>query len=748
MPKTVNMANMVIENMKEYSKEVALNRAIPYINDGLKPVTRALAYSLYLGSNKLKNDKYIKSQTACSDVIGKYHPHGMDSVYEAAINLANNRASIIESGSVLDLRTTEMNTAARYTEIRLSPLGKELFSTINMCKMVQSDLGYEMPETLKARFPYQLFSYNMNISAVTANTQLPLNPLEVIEALILMINNRIKGKETTTEELIDIIKGPDLYKRTTIFMSKESLKHLIDVGTGSCIELCDVEVDEKKYEIIIRELPYREKSPILTQKILRKSNNFHDNSDVSDFEKIAGIKDELGSVEDKSEEENIRIVIKVDEKYPIDFVLNELYNKTYIKRAHSIKYIFVNEDGTKLELYSVKDILNKAIDVNIEYFQNYYNTKIEELSKQFEVNKVLEKVTRPEHTEFVGKTIYDKDKVELMLNREGLGLTEYEINEILFKHPSILRRLSDRDVILKELNEYEEKIKELQEHLKLENILKDTKNYIEGEILPLVKDLKRYSQVVYSPLSVVTPKPRKIESSIETNIVLTKSGLIYKTDNVEEDSDNIKTYYTVTNSDFVVFVTDKAHIKINIDDIKTEPSPYNLYIAGLPERVGTRVLGVFIQTQEPSDATWYFISNTGAVKSVDEIMLFSKTKVTKGTNIDNVDFSIVGSYKVDRDLVNNKYILLVTRMGYVKLVPLNLFNPKNRESLYNRAMLMSDNDYVVYTDLIDKDFVSRRLNIGGGRVVELNESYVKSVMNKGVKVTSKNGIIEECILEG
>lgn len=755
-----NMASIALSNMKAYSKEVGINRAFPYVSDGLKPVNMSLLYALY--EEMKKSNRYIKSQTACSSVIGKYHPHGMDAVYLSAVKMAHDRGAPLESGSVLDCRTTDKVTAPRYTEIRLSPLGRELFSTIDITEMVESELGFQMPKTLKARFPYQLFTYNINIGVGMSNNQLPLNPREVMDAFEAAIKSRIKGKEVTTDELLKHIKGPDLYKRSTIYMSEESLRSLIDKGVATCIEVCDIDVIENKGEIHIKELPYREKSPILTDKILKKSNAFHDKlPNVNDRDKIKGIKDTTDAVSDLSGEEDIDIVIQVDvPKYTTDYVLNELYTKTDVKKSHTMMYVMVNEETGELDLYSVKDIFNRCIDVNIDYFRDIYNKELEKLDYENLVNKVLEKLTRPEHVDFIGKTFYKKDKVKLLHEREGLDLTLDEINNIVFKNASILRRLSDRDQILKELEEYEAKRLAILEKLKIENMLKDTENYIKRTLKPLVQDMVRYSNVVFSPLTSVTPKPRKIVIPEKRLVVVDKSDLLYSIPYDEDYSidklvqDGARRIYEASENDSLVIITENYHVKVLVKDIIEDKIPLTTFILSDDLRVGKRVIGTFLQkeygkditkqNEQETNNTWYFINNKGDIKVVKEGMLYSTTKLTKSTIVEDDEY-IVDTYKLDNEEVENTLVLVATKKGMVKMFPINLFGDKNRSSKYSRTIKLDDEDEVVYTELIRKSFVnaSAKLaiidNEGKELSIDLDNTFIKPILNKGVKV-SKDGI--------
>lgn len=753
--KRENLANVVLENTREYAKEVALRRSIPYVSDGLKPVARALAYVLYQESGKLKSDRYVKSQDACATVIGKYHPHNLDSVYETVVKMSGDKGSIFESGSTMSLKVMDSYTAPRYTAIRLSKLGRELFTTLHLCEMEPSEIGYDMPKQLLARFPYQLFTYNVNIGVGTSNQQLPLNPKEVINALTEMVRKKIEGKEITTDELMNHIKGPDLHEKSTIFMSKESLSHLIEMGVGHAIEVCDIEVIESSRNtfIHIKELPYRETSPNLTTSILHKSISYHDNNqDVGDMGKISGISDEVGAVIDQSSEEDIRIVIKLDKKFTVEHLLNELYTKTSLKRSHSIKYIMVDETGNEISLYSIRDLLNMSIDVNKMYFKNVYETKLAELERQFEINTVLEKVTRPEHTEFVGKAVFKKEKVKLLLEREGLDLTAYEITEILFKNSSMLKRLSDRDIILKELEDYKDKKKEILERLTEESIMKDILDYCENTLKPIVEDLDRSSEVVYTELSKATPKPRIIEIPDEKIVYTTENGLICSLDDNgeghEELLDKANNIYYAKDNDFITIVTEISHFKIPVKDIPSSEVPISSFGVSLHQNSGQRILGAFLQTAEPDqNMIWYFINNYGCIKTVKESVLYSKTKSTKSTQIED-DENIVEISRCAEENSKETLILLVTRKGFVKLVLSSIFQPKNRESRYNKAMNLEEGDEVIYVQFVSNTFdklkAELELNNETNVSVEINREFIKPILNKGIRVIERGLEIVRC----
>lgn len=750
--KKENLANIVLENTSKYAMEIALNRAFPFFTDGLKPVARSLAYALYLESNKLKNNNWVKSQTACSIVIGRFHPHGDASVYNTAVKMEHDKGSIIETGSTMSLKTTDDTTAPRYTDIRLSPLGRELFSTIHLCDVVESEMGYEMPSNLMVRFPHQLFGYNMNIGVGIANSQLPLNPKEVIEALIRYTEDKIKGKETETEVLAEIIKGPDLYKKHTVYMSRKSLESLINNGIGHAIEVCEVETVENKGIIHIKEIPYRDKVTTLINNIQEKSNNFIDKvQNIADFGKISGIKDKVGAIYDNgSTEDDIDIVIEVDTDrgYSIEHVLNQLYNKTGLKRSHSIKYIMVNPEDNKLQIYSIRDMFNYSIEVNKLYYRTKYEKELEDLIRQNELNIVLEKVTREEHRDFVGKAFFRKDKVELLLNREGLDLSKHEIKNILFENRSVLKNLSERDRVLKELEEFEPKKEAIEKRLTEKSILTDTLNYFKKTLMPIVEPMERDSKVVYSELSKVTPKPRKVEIPEERIVVVTNNNTVMSFldqggDLTEYIDENTKQVFRVSDNGYLVAVTETMHIPVKVSSLDDEEVSLQTFLVDTKCK---RVLNTFCLEKEPrKNLTWYFVNKSGGVKAVKEEILYSKSTV-KSTIIDD-DEEIIDVY-CEKQNVNFNCMLIVTNKGFAKIYYIDLVKPKNKESRYIKTIKLEDDDFVVYTRILGEDFGKAEIEIelenGERKVVTVDSEFVKPILNKGVRITDKGEKIVSC----
>lgn len=755
--KKENLANIVIDNTSKYAKEIALNRAFPYFDDGLKPVARSLAYALYIESDKLRKNSWVKSQTACSIVIGRFHPHGDVSVYNTAVKMEHDKGSIIETGSTMSLKTTDSTTAPRYTDIRLSPLGRELFSTVHLCEMIESEMDYMMPKYLLARFPYQLFGYNMNIGVGIANSQLPLNPKEVIQAFIKYTEDQIKGKYTKTSELAKIIKGPDLYKRHTIYMSKQSLESLIDRGVGHAIEVCDVELVENKGKIHIKEVPYRDKVPTLIASIQEKSNNFIDKvQNVGEFGKISGIQDKVGAVTDNgSKEDDINIVINVDTNkgYSLEDVLDQLYNKTGLKRSHSMKYIMVNPETNKLQIYSIRDMFDKSLEVNKLFFRRKYEAELEALIKQNEVNVVLEKVTREEHRDFVGKAFFKKDKVELLLNREGIELSKYEIKDILFENKNILKKLSEREQILKELEEFLPKKEYLEGRLTEESILGDTLKYLKNTLLPIVKDMNRDSHVVYSELAKVTPKPRKLVIPEEKVVVITKNNTVMAFideggDLEEYINDDVKQIFRAQDTGYLVIVTETLHIPIKISELNENDISLTSFLVDTKCK---RVLNTFYIEKEPrKELIWYFVNNKGSIKSVREDVIHSKTRVKSTIVKDDEEILDVYCENIDKDYVCE---LMVTHNGFAKVYYLDIIGPKNRESKYNKTVNLEENDYVVYTKILGTGFSSTKIEVelesGDKKEVEITTEFIKPALNKGTRIINKNEKVQGCrSLEG
>src|SRR3989338_8850540 len=309
----------LIENeMKEayvdYAMSVIIGRALPDVRDGLKPVHRRILYSML--RDNLRHDRpFRKSATTVGSVIGKYHPHGDQAVYDSLVRMAQNFSLryLLISGHG-NFGSTEFEAAAyRYTEARLSRIAEELLEDIdkNTVEFIPNfDNSLKEPVILPAKLPNLLINGSSGIAVGMATNIPPHNISEVIDAIIATIDN----KEITIDELTNYIKGPD-FPTGGIILGRSGILDAYKTGRGKIILRGKTEIKENK--IVVTEIPYQ----------LNKSTLIEDIAFLVKEKRIEGITD----IRDESDKSGISIVIETKKGANPELILNQLYSFTNLQ---------------------------------------------------------------------------------------------------------------------------------------------------------------------------------------------------------------------------------------------------------------------------------------------------------------------------------------------------------------------------------------------------------------------------------
>ena len=343
----------------EYSMSVIIDRALPDVRDGLKPVHRRILYSMYtLGFTPDK--AYRKCATTVGDVLGKYHPHGDAAVYDALVRLAQDfsmRYTLVDGNGNFGSRDGDAPAAYRYTEARMSKIAMELLSDINKDTVdfrPNFDEHEMEPSVLPSRFPSLLVNGSSGIAVGMATNIPPHNLGEVIDGIIEVIDN----PEVTIDELMQFIKGPDFPTGANI-LGRQGIREAYRTGRGKIIVRSQAEIEEDKngrQRIIVTEIPYQVNNARLVEKIaeLHKEKR---------IEGISDLRDEYGK-------EGIRIVIEVKKDANANVILNQLYKYTSMQEAFNVNMLaIVPEKSENGGVYHQPKILNlrEMLDYYIDH---------------------------------------------------------------------------------------------------------------------------------------------------------------------------------------------------------------------------------------------------------------------------------------------------------------------------------------------------------------------------------------------
>ena len=352
----INQNNIVTEvqvSFLDYSMSVIVARALPDLRDGLKPVHRRILYSMY--ENGYTPDKqYRKCARVVGDVMGKYHPHGDSSIYEAMVRMAQDfsyRHMLIDGHGNFGNMDGDGAAAMRYTESRLAKISLELLRDLNKetVNMIPNFDETEVePEVLPSRFPNILVNGTMGIAVGMATNIPPHNLGEVIDGCVAYIDNH----EITIPEIMEKLKGPD-FPTGGIILGNSGIRKAYETGRGSITIRCKAEIEEDngKNKIVITELPYGINTFDLKTRI----------GELVRDKTLEGIADYHDAT---SLEKGVNIIITLKKEANPQVVLNNLYKHTQLQSTFGIIFLMI-DNGTP-KVLNIKDIISKYIDFQKE----------------------------------------------------------------------------------------------------------------------------------------------------------------------------------------------------------------------------------------------------------------------------------------------------------------------------------------------------------------------------------------------
>lgn len=549
----------VMENsFLRYSMSVLIDRALPDVRDGLKPVNRRILYAMEKNGWKAPHAT-VKSARIVGEVMGKYHPHGDSSIYDAMVNLAQSwkmRYTLVEGQGNFGSMDGDEPAASRYTEARMDKVGSELLSDIdkNTVDFRDNFDGTEKePVVLPSALPNILLNGQMGIAVGMATNIPPHNLREVVDATVAQIDN----PDITLDELMQYVKGPDFPTGAEVY-GGEPMRRAYETGRGSVTIRAVANIEERKngrFNIVITEVPYGMSKEGFVDKVRELV--------------LAKKLDHIADARDESARGKIRIVVELKKDAFPKKILNQLYKMTGLQTTFHYNVLAL-VDGIQPKVMGLKEILAEFIK---------HRQKVIRRRTEFDLNKAKERAHILEglkialdHIDEVIKTIresYDDADKRLM---ERFGLSEVQAAAILAMQ---LRRLQglERDKIENELKELHELIK------KLEAILAD-----ENEVLCVVKEEliaardkfgdDRRSKIINHELGKFVEED--LIPDEESVVLLTAQGYVkrvlqsdFKKQNrggkgrrgmTTKEEDVIDTIITANSHDFLLFFTSQGRV--------------------------------------------------------------------------------------------------------------------------------------------------------------------------------------------
>ena len=727
--KTAPLVKEMEDSYIEYAMSVIVGRALPDVRDGLKPVHRRILYAMY--EDGLTSDKpFKKSATCVGDVLGRYHPHGDQSVYDALVRLGQDfsmRYVLVDGHGNFGSIDGDPPAAYRYTEARMSKLSNEMLRDIEK-ETVDWDPNFDEsrkePRVLPSRFPNLLVNGSSGIAVGMATNIPPHNLTEVINAVICVLDN----ENATLDDLMEHIQGPDFPTKGMI-MGRSGIRAAYATGKGHIRVRARTEFEEfgkDRTRIIVTEIPYQVNKRMLIKNMAEQ---------VED-KRLEGISD----IRDESDRNGMRIVIELKRDANPQVVLNRLIAQTQLQVTFAINMLALVHNQKQPKILTLREILDEYIAFQEQIITRrtiYDRRKAQErahlleglLIAQDNIDEVIKII----------RTSYDNAKERLMTR---FGLDDVQAQAILDMRLKALQGL-DREKLEAEYKELEERIAYYDKLLSDEGLLRQVLKDELTEIRDKYGD-QRKTEIAF------VEDDLDIEDLIEEEqcvFTLTQAGYIKRTPVSEyaaqskggqgrkgittRDEDCVVDVFTASTHDYLFFFTDtgKVYRKKGYQIPESGKTAKGTNIVNILQVEQDEKVQTMIHTRELDNPDLYLVMVTrnGTVK---------RLPVTALKNIRNSGIRALRLEEGDqlisvRETDGTKNILIATHDGMAVCFDENDVRPMGRDAVGVRGIRLREGDYVV----------SAARATAGRTVLTITEKgYGKRTPVEDYRITNRGGI--------
>ena len=727
--KTAPLVKEMEDSYIEYAMSVIVGRALPDVRDGLKPVHRRILYAMY--EDGLTSDKpFKKSATCVGDVLGRYHPHGDQSVYDALVRLGQDfsmRYVLVDGHGNFGSIDGDPPAAYRYTEARMSKLSNEMLRDIEKDTVdwdPNFDESRKEPRVLPSRFPNLLVNGSSGIAVGMATNIPPHNLTEVINAVICVLDN----ENATLDDLMEHIQGPDFPTKGMI-MGRSGIRAAYATGKGHIRVRARTEFEEfgkDRTRIIVTEIPYQVNKRMLIKNM----------ADQVEDKRLEGISD----IRDESDRNGMRIVIELKRDANPQVVLNRLIAQTQLQVTFAINMLALVHDQKQPKILTLREILDEYIAFQEQIITRrtiYDRRKAQErahlleglLIAQDNIDEVIKII----------RTSYDNAKERLMTR---FGLDDVQAQAILDMRLKALQGL-DREKLEAEYKELEERIAYYDKLLSDEGLLRQVLKDELTEIRDKYGD-QRKTEIAF------VEDDLDIEDLIEEEqcvFTLTQAGYIKRTPVSEyaaqskggqgrkgittRDEDCVVDVFTASTHDYLFFFTDtgKVYRKKGYQIPESGKTAKGTNIVNILQVEQGEKVQTMIHTRELDNPDLYLVMVTrnGTVK---------RLPVTALKNIRNSGIRALRLEEGDqlisvRETDGTKKILIATHDGMAVCFDENDVRPMGRDAVGVRGIRLREGDYVV----------SAARATAGRTVLTITEKgYGKRTPVEDYRVTNRGGI--------
>ena len=757
----ITQSNLVDEMEKsyiEYAMSVIVGRALPDVRDGLKPVHRRILYTMY--ESGLTSDKpFKKSATCVGDVLGKYHPHGDASVYDAMVRLAQDfsmRYMLVDGHGNFGSVDGDPPAAYRYTEARLSKISNEMLRDIDK-ETVDWDPNFDEtrkePRVLPSRFPNLLVNGSSGIAVGMATNIPPHNLTEVINACVAVLDD----SEATLTDLMEHITGPD-FPTGGIIMGRSGIRAAYATGRGKVIVRARTEFEEfgkDRMRIIVTELPYQVNKRQLIKNIAEQ---------VKD-KRLEGISD----LRDETDRNGMRMVIELKKDANPQVVLNNLFKQTALQSSFGIIMLALVDNQKQPKILSLRQIID-------EYLK--HQEEILTRRTQYDLRKARERahllegllIAQDNIDEVIHiiRSAYDDAKIKLM---ERFGLDDIQAQAILDMRLKALKGLdreklqNEYDELLEKINYYlelladEGKLKALlrQELIEIRDKFGDKRKTeiqeIEDEID--IEDLIEEETCAFTLSNEGYIK----RMPVDTYRTQSRGGRGVNAQNLKEE-DYVKSLTIASTHDHMLFFTDlgRVHHRKGYQIPEAGRTARGTAIVNvLPLEPGEKVTAMVITREFDDNEFLMMVTRKGTVKRIPFVSLKTNRKAgIRAITLDEDDH-LINVIRTE----GNDNILLATAQGMAICFNENDVRPMGRDAAGVRGIMLTGEDYVVGAEKAEEGKTLLTVTVNGyGKRTELSE-YLRTGPNgektaqsrggKGLKnynITPKTGNVAGCRVVG
>ena len=685
----VDIEREMKKSFLDYSMSVIVSRALPDVRDGLKPVHRRILYSQY-EDNLTPEKPYKKCATTVGNVLGRYHPHGDSSVYDALVRLAQDfsmRYTLVDGHGNFGSVDGDPPAAYRYTESRMSKISVEMLTDIDketVDFIPNYDDSRKEPSVLPSRFPNLLVNGSTGIAVGMATNIPPHNLGEVVDA----VNYVIDHPDASLDEIMQFIKGPD-FPTAGIIMGQSGIKAAYGTGRGKITVRAKAEIVEDKNnrtKIVVTELPYQVNKARLVESI----------ADMVKEKRLEGI----SNIDDHSDRNGMHIEITLKREASPNVVLNSLYRNSQMQITYGI--ILLAIVGGEPKILTLKDILQHYIDFQVDV------------------------ITR--------RTIFDLRKAEERAHiLEGLKVAIDFIDEVI----RIIRSSKDQPTARQRLSErfgLDDAQTQAIVSMRLGQLSGLEREKIEGELAALVEKIADYKDILSNGerlLGIIKTELSAIRAKFNDE----------RRTQIEAISGEVDIEDLIPYEDCVITMTNFGYVKRQKVDTYRTKRRGGRGISGMNRRAEDVVSDMFVAGTH--DYVLFF-TNLGKVYRMKCYMIPEGSRTAKGMNINNLltlaqNEKVTSMIRIPEEGDEGMYLVMITKKGLIKRTATQSFHSlRNKGGLI--ALGLEDDDELVWVRLTD-GHSQLLIATRNGMAIRIDENEVRNMSRvaKGVKAIRLRG---------